>query len=98
MSGTIIDLVARLTKRGERNAACKIAQGLCGERLFHVGMKVPRAEGESVELRILSNEAGRKKRNLARVTVPVDELRRLMRELEEEPPLWPQRSPGEEGS
>ena len=92
MSAGIIDLVDRLSKRVERSAAYKVAKGTGGDRLFHVGMKVPTASGETVELRICSNEPGKRMRNLARVTVGLDDLRRLMRELENEPPFWPQRS------
>ena len=56
-------------------------------------MKVPTTAGETVELRIMSNEPGKRTRNLARVTVQLDDLRRLIRELEDEPPFWPQKAP-----
>lgn len=88
MSANIVELVSWLSNRRERSASLKVAEGTCGKRLLHVGMTVPRVTGKTVELRILSDDPGKARRNLARVTIQLDDLRRLMKELEDEAPFW----------
>ena len=53
-------------------------------------MKVPRGGEDTVELCIVSNEAGKKRRILSRITVRIADLRRLLREAGEEPRYTPQ--------
>ncbi|GAA4709488.1 hypothetical protein H9L13_01155 [Sphingomonas lutea] len=89
MTGKIIDFLAR---RKSRNALppAKVAQGLDRPRFLYVGSKVPRGGRDSVELCIVSNEAGKKRRILSRVTVYIDELHHQVRAVEAEPPFTPQ--------
>ena len=85
MSGNIIDLVARRLGRAEPKA--KAARGYDRPRFLHMGMKVPRGGEDTVELCIVSNEAGKKRRILSRITVSIEDLREMMRALEAEKPF-----------
>jgi hypothetical protein len=90
MSGNIIDLVARRLGRAEPVRKAKVTRGYDQPRFLHMGMKVPRGGEDTVELCIVSNEIGKKRRILSRITVRIDDLRRLLREAEEEPRYTPQ--------
>ncbi len=87
MSGNIVDLVARRLGRAEPKRKAKVARGYDLPRFLHMGMKVPRGGEDTVELCIVSNEAGKKRRILSRITVSVEDLREMMRALEAEKPF-----------
>ncbi len=87
MSGNIVDLVARRLGRAEPKRKAKAARGYDLPRFLHMGMKVPRGGEDTVELCIVSNEAGKKRRILSRITVSVEDLREMMRATEAEKPF-----------
>jgi hypothetical protein len=90
MTANIISFVARKLGRSDLKPAAKVALGLDRPRILRMGMKVPRGEHDTVELCIISDEAGKKRRILSRVTVYVEDLRRLVREVDEERHFHPQ--------
>ena len=87
MSGNIIDFVARRLGRAEPKRVSKVAPGFNKPRFLYMGMKVPRGGENTVELCIVSNEAGKKRRILSRVTVALADLRRLVHAADAEPPF-----------
>ena len=87
MTAKIVDFVARRLRAREYKMGCKVTRGLDRPRFLHMGSKVPRGGRDSVELCIVSNEKGKKRRILSRVTVYVDELRRMLDELDAEKPF-----------
>jgi hypothetical protein len=93
MSANIVHLAERQFGKAQGLKPFKIARCLNGPRLLYVGMKVPGESGDTVELRIVSDEAGKPRRNLSRVTLYVDDLRRLVRDVDAEPHFVPQASP-----
>ena len=90
MSGNIIDLVARRLGRAEPKRRAKVARGYDRPRFLHMGWKTPRGGDDTVELCIVSNETGKKRRILSRITVSVADLREMMRATEAEKPFAPQ--------
>ena len=97
MTAKIVDFVARRLRGTEYRKACKVARGLDRPRFLYMGMKVPRGDRDTVELCIVSNEAGKERRILSRVTVFVDDLRHMIRELDAEEPFHLQVGPREAG-
>ena len=90
MSGKIIDLVARRLSRAEPKRTAKVARGWDRPRFLHMGFKSPRGGVDTVELCIVSNEGGKKRRILSRITVSLDDLRELVRRADAERPYAPQ--------
>jgi len=84
--GKILNFSERL-RRSEYRRAAKVAWNLEGSRYLHIGSKVPRGHIDTVELCIVSNEMNKDRRILSRVSVQVDDLRRLIRELDAEQPF-----------
>ena len=95
MGGNIIDLVARLG-RPVSQKQYKSARDVQRPRILFAGMKFQIGFRDTVELRIVSDEPNKPRRNLSRVTLYVDELRQLIREIEGEPLYQPQLSPTDE--
>ncbi len=90
MSGNIIDLVARRLGRAEPKRKAKVARCYNRPRFLHMGYKAPRGDDDTVELCIVSNEAGKKRRILSRITVSLADLREMIRATEAEKPFAPQ--------
>ena len=84
--GEILDFSERL-RRSEYRRAFKVAWNLEGTRYLHIGSKVPRGHVDTVELCIVSNEKNKDRRILSRVSVRLDDLGRLLRELDAEQPF-----------
>ena len=84
--GEILNFSERLRRSGYRRAS-KVAWNLEGSRYLHIGSKLPRGHVDTVELCIVSNEKNKERRILSRVSVQVDDLRRLIRELDAEQPF-----------
>ena len=85
--GKILDFSERL-RRSEYRRASKVAWNAEGSRYLHIGSKVARGHVDTVELCVVSNEKNKDRRILSRVSVQVDDLRRLVREVDAEQPFY----------
>jgi hypothetical protein len=71
----------------------KVANCKRGNRFLYFGVKCATLSGDTVEVAIISDKPQKKRRYLSRVTIHVDELRELIRQIDREQPFTAQKSP-----